>query len=129
MRNDEALRLLLMASSQAIVNSGSAAVAVCANWIISFGDDALWFVGSVAASYAFLLLYRLLGVPALGLIIIWVMLFDGPHIFGTFTRTYLDREMRARHALLLYGSLVLFVIGPLCALLPYVVTSWTLRRP
>jgi len=118
-----------MASSQAIVNPASAAVAVCANWIISFGDDALWFVGSVAASYAFLLLYRLLGVPALGLIIIWVMLFDGPHIFGTFTRTYLDREMRARHAWLLYGSLVLFVIGPLCAVLPSVVTSWTPRRP
>src|SRR6185436_870462 len=57
-------------------------------WIISNRDDLLWLIGSVGASYAMLLVYRLLGVPALLLIVTWVMLFDGPHIFGTATRTY-----------------------------------------
>jgi hypothetical protein len=90
-------------------------------WIISVHDDLLWFVGSVGASYALLLLYRLLGVSALLLIVVWVIFFDGPHIFGTVTRTYFDAEMRSRKANVLYGSLVLFLIGPALALLPKLV--------
>src|SRR5438128_2244243 len=88
-------------------------------WIISTRDDLLWFVGSVGASYAMLLVYRLLGIPALLLIVIWVMLFDGPHIFGTLTRTFFDSEMRSRKSRVLYGSLGLFLIGPALAVLPH----------
>ena len=89
-----------------------------ASWIISARDDLWWFIGSVGASYALLLAYRLLEVSALLLIVVWVIFFDGPHIFGTATRTYFDAEMRSRKAKILYGGLVLFVIGPLFALLP-----------
>jgi len=92
-------------------------------WIISRRDDLLWLIGSVGASYAMLLVYRLLGVPALLLIVIWVMLFDGPHILGTATRTYFDSEMRSRQAKLLYGSLGLFAIGPALAALPHLVSA------
>jgi hypothetical protein len=94
-----------------------------ARWIVSSRDDLLWFIGSVGASYAMLLVYRLLGVPALFLIVTWVMLFDGPHIFGTATRTYFDSEMRSRKAKILYGSLGLFLIGPALAVLPHLVPA------
>jgi hypothetical protein len=51
------------------------------------------------------------------------MLFDGPHIFGTATRTYFDSEMRSRQAPLLYGSLGLFAIGPAFAVLPHLMPT------
>ena len=92
-------------------------------WIISARDDLLWLIGSVGASYAMLLVYRLLGVPALLLTVTWVMLFDGPHIFGTATRTYFDSEMRSREATILYGSVALFAIGPALAVLPRLVPA------
>ena len=92
-------------------------------WIISHRDDLFWLIGSVAASYILLLVYRLLGVPALLLVVTWVMLFDGPHIFGTATRTWFDPEMRSRHAKILYGSLGLFLIGPALAGLPHLVPA------
>jgi hypothetical protein len=87
-------------------------------WIISRSDDLTWIIGSVVASYAFLLAFWALGVPVYGVILVWVLLFDGPHIFGTVSRTYLDADERARRAPLLYGSLVLFAVGPLMAVLP-----------
>ncbi len=82
-------------------------LSVSANWIISFRDDLLWIIGSVISSYVFLLFYLLAGVPALILILVWVLLFDGPHIFGTVSRTFLDPEMRVRCRKILYSSLVL----------------------
>ncbi len=41
---------------------------------------------------------------------------DTPHVFGTYTRTYFDREERRARRRLLLGSLVLFLAGPLMVL-------------
>jgi hypothetical protein len=46
----------------------------------------------------------------------WAVLIDAPHVFGTFSRTYFDREERASRQRLLWGSLAFFAVGPLMVL-------------
>jgi len=100
----------------------SAAVAVeerkliAQGWIINRKDDLIWFVGSVFASYALLCANLMLGISAAVLTWIWALGFDGPHVYGTVSRTYADREERRKRAKLLYGTLVLFLVGPLMVL-------------
>jgi hypothetical protein len=81
-------------------------------WIIDQKDDLIWFIGSVIASYALLVANLKLGAPLMLLVWIWALGFDGPHVFGTVSRTYADREERQKRARLLYGTLLLFLIGP-----------------
>lgn len=85
-------------------------------WIINRRDDLVWFIGSVVVSYAFLFANLALGVSLAILTWIWALGFDGPHVFGTVSRTYADREERKNRARLLYGSLLLFLLGPLMVL-------------
>src|SRR5262245_47549413 len=99
----------------------SAAVAVDENraislgWIISRKDDLVWFIGSVLTSYAFLaanLALIKLGLSVMIVTWIWALGFDGPHVFGTVSRTYADSEERHKRAKLYYGTLSLFLLGP-----------------
>jgi hypothetical protein len=70
-------------------------------------------IGSALAGYAYLLAYVALHVPITLLWWFWSVGFDGTHIFATASRTYFDREARARNPKLLYGSLLFFFsIGP-----------------
>jgi hypothetical protein len=85
---------------------------IAQKWIINRKEDMIWFIGSVLASYALLAANVKLGVPAMMLIWVWALGFDGPHVFGTVSRTYADRQERRQRAKLLYGSLALFLIGP-----------------
>jgi hypothetical protein len=85
---------------------------IAEGWIINRRDDLVWFIGSVIASYAFLLANLAIGVSLAVLTWIWALGFDGPHVFGTVSRTYADREERKSRARLLYGSLLLFLLGP-----------------
>lgn len=94
---------------------------ISAAWIIGTQDDLLYFIGSVAASYVLLALYRIWGVPLLFVGFLWAIVFDGPHVWATFSRTYLDTEERAHRARLLYGCVLWFVLGPLVVL----ATQWT----
>src|SRR5258707_796343 len=105
------------------VTMASAAVAVGENrqdqvtfgWIINKKDDLIWFIGSVVTSYAFLaanLLLVKLGLSVMIMTWIWALGFDGPHVFGTISRTYADNEERRRRAKLYYGTLSLFLLGP-----------------
>jgi len=80
-------------------------------WIISAPEDVVWFIGSVSASYALLGLTRF-GISPVAIFLIWAFVFDGPHVFGTFSRTYLDAEERRTRGLLLWGSLAFFALGP-----------------
>jgi hypothetical protein len=81
-------------------------------WIISAREDLVWFIGSVASSYALLVLYVTGILPLLPMVAAWAILIDAPHVFGTFSRTYFDRsEWQSRKRLLL-GSLLFFVVGP-----------------
>jgi hypothetical protein len=82
-------------------------------WIISTRDDLVWFIGSVASSYALLLLYVAGVLPLIPMVALWAILIDAPHVFGTFSRTYFDRVERRNRARLLWGSLLFFVVGPI----------------
>src|SRR6266567_510963 len=91
--------------------------AVSLRWIISAQDDLVWFIGSVASSYALLALYVTGIVPLVPMVAAWAILIDAPHVFGTFSRTYFDRTERRNRARLLWGSLLFFLVGPLMVLL------------
>ncbi len=84
-------------------------------WIINKKDDLIWFIGSVVTSYAFLaanLVLVKLGLSVMIMTWIWALGFDGPHVFGTISRTYADNEERKKRAKLYYGTLSLFLLGP-----------------
>src|SRR5579872_6742712 len=82
-------------------------------WIISRSVDLSLVIGSAVAGYLYLLLYAGFHVPITYLWWFWSVGLDGTHIFGTASRTFFDREARARHPKLLYGTLlVCFTVGP-----------------
>ena len=87
-------------------------------WIIGRGVDLSLIIGSGAAGYIYLALFAVLHLPASFLWWFWSLGFDGTHIFGTASRTFFDKEMRARNRTLLYGSLLFFFsLGPILVLL------------
>src|SRR6266576_2868077 len=91
--------------------------AISLNWIINAREDLIWFIGSVAASYALLILYSAGILPLIPMVAGWAILIDAPHVFGTFSRTYFDAsEWKTRKRLML-GSLLFFVVGPTMVLL------------
>jgi hypothetical protein len=91
--------------------------AISLRWIINAREDLLWFVGSVASSYALLVLYVTGVLPLIPMVAGWAILIDAPHVFGTLSRTYFDAfEWKTRKRLLL-GSLLFFVVGPTLVLL------------
>jgi len=77
----------------------------------------LWFIGSVASSYALFALYVGGVLPLIPMVAAWAILIDAPHVFGTFSRTYFDRTERVARKRLLWGSLLFFVVGPVMVLL------------
>ena len=93
---------------------------IARSWIIDKRNDLIWFIGSVVVSYLFLagnLLLVSLGLPVMILVWVWALGFDGPHVFGTVSRTYADNQERRARARLFYGSLSLFLLGPIDAAL------------
>src|SRR5262249_17199321 len=104
-----------MASAAVAVNESRQEV-LSVRWIISQRDDLIWFIGSVLTSYAFLagnLILLKLGFSVMLVTWIWALGFDGPHVFGTLSRTYADNVERRKRARLYYGTLGLFLVGPL----------------
>jgi hypothetical protein len=87
--------------------------AVSVRWIIGARDDLVWFIGSVVTSYVMLALYVGGVVPLVPMVVAWAILVDAPHVFGTFSRTYFDREERRARRRLLWLSLLFFAVGPL----------------
>src|SRR5918998_2194089 len=90
--------------------------ALSLRWIISGREDLVWFIGSVVSSYALFALYVGGVVPLVPMVAAWAILIDAPHVFGTFSRTYFDREERRARGRLLWGSLAFFAVGPLMVL-------------
>ena len=91
--------------------------AISLRWIINAREDLIWFIGSVASSYALLILYITGVLPLIPMVMGWAILIDAPHVFGTFSRTYFDKsEWKTRKRLML-GSLLFFLIGPTLVLL------------
>ncbi len=94
-----------------------AAARVNCRWIVGRGADLGLILGGSLAGYAYLLLYAAAHVPISYLWWFWSVGFDGTHIFGTVSRTFLDREARRRSRMLLCGSTaVFFLAGPLMVL-------------
>ncbi len=87
-----------------------------ANWIISGREDLTWFIGSSLVSYAVLALMAA-GFPITPLYVIWLFGIDGPHVWATATRTYLDNNERRN-----LGSL-LWVVGPAILVGPAIVAA------
>src|SRR6266496_5222874 len=86
-------------------------------WIVNRGVDLSLVIGSAFAGYVYLVLYTAMHVKITLLWWFWSVGFDGTHIFATASRTYFDKEARARDPKLLYGSLlVFFSLGPLMVL-------------
>src|SRR5687768_2433625 len=102
--------------SQAIAEETRSS-ALSVRWIISGREDLIWFIGSVATSYALFALYVGGVLPLIPMVAAWAILIDAPHVFGTFSRTYFDRTERKSRKRLLLGSLLFFVVGPVMVLM------------
>jgi hypothetical protein len=81
-------------------------------WVISQRSDLAWLIGGALVAYAFLAAHLVFGVAAVTLYMAWVLAIDGPHVFATVSRTYLDPGERRARARLLRGSLCFFALGP-----------------
>ena len=85
-------------------------------WIISRQDDLIWFVGTALVGYLALALVSV-GVSLTLLTAIWLLGVDGPHVTGTVTRTYFDKQERRRLGWLLWALLPLLFVGPVAVYL------------
>jgi hypothetical protein len=86
---------------------------VRAGWLVDRRQDLLSTVGGLSASLVLLGLHMWGGVSSVMLWWAWILVLDGPHIFATVSRTYLDRRERESRRRLLWGSLGWFAVGPL----------------
>jgi hypothetical protein len=84
-------------------------------WIISQADDLVWFVGTALVGYLAIVLMSV-GFPLPLLTTIWILGVDGPHVTGTVTRTYFDKQERRRLGWLLWALIPLLFIGPLAVM-------------
>jgi len=82
------------------------------NWIAGPWTDLPWFIGGALGGYALFAMYAFALWPMETIWLVWYVLLDIPHFFGTYVRTYLDPVERERRPLLLYGSLGLVLVGP-----------------
>ena len=85
-------------------------------WIVGQRFDLVWFVGGALTGYAIFFLHAGLSLDMLTVWFVWFVLLDSPHFFGTYSRTYLDREQWRERRGLLLGSLALFLVAPLVLL-------------
>ncbi|MDH5180772.1 MAG: hypothetical protein OEZ39_04830 [Gammaproteobacteria bacterium] len=98
-------------------------------WIISRGQDLVWFQGSVIAGLALLALFLSLpelnssnysaGHAAVLVLLLWGVFIDGTHVWATYARTYFAPDEQSKAGL--PGSLAwgLLLVGPAIALVDY----------
>ena len=80
-------------------------------WIISRKDDLIWFIGSALIGYLALGLMAA-GFPIQLIYLVWVLGVDGPHVIGTVTRTYFDRNERIKLGWWLWVIIPFIAVGP-----------------
>jgi hypothetical protein len=81
-------------------------------WIIGPAADCAFLIGGVLVAFGLLAAHVVWGVAAVVIYMVWVLAIDGPHVFATLSRTYLDPHERQARAGLLLGSLGFFALGP-----------------
>lgn len=100
-------------SMQGISLSGQPAVSrLSMNWIVNRKSDLLWFIGGALAGYGMFYLHAGLKVDMVTVWFLWVVFLDSPHFFGTYLRTYFDKEEFQKRKKLLLGSFAWFFVGP-----------------
>ena len=77
--------------------SPAATGAVTTRWITAGGYDLLWYIGPCLVTYLLMYLHFGMAVSVMALWWFWVVVVDGPHVFGTISRTYLDAEEWRSH--------------------------------
>lgn len=81
-------------------------------WIVGKRVDLLAFIGGALAGYATFFMHAGLGWDMLLIYVLFITFLDTPHFFGTYLRTYLDKEeFKARKGFLL-ASLLWLGAGP-----------------
>nr|NIV98015.1 hypothetical protein [Candidatus Saccharibacteria bacterium]NIW79797.1 hypothetical protein [Calditrichia bacterium] len=78
-----------------------------------------WFIGGALAGYAMFYLHAGLHLDMVTIWFFWVMFLDTPHFFGTYLRTYFDKEEFQKRKRLLLWSLSWLLFGPLMIGLSY----------
>jgi hypothetical protein len=96
-------------------------------WILSRSQDLIWFHGSVLAGLLLLACFALLpplrdstyapAHPAVLLLLLWGVVFDGTHVWGTYARSYLAPDADSRRGLPARASWSIIFVGPIIALL------------
>lgn len=90
-----------------------------AQWIVGKRVDLIAFIGGALAGYLVFFMHAGLHWDMKLIYLLFIMFLDTPHFFGTYLRTYLDKEeFRARRTLLL-GSLLWLFSGPLTLFVCY----------
>ena len=69
-------------------------------------------MGGMAPGMALFLLYGLWRIDLVAVFFAWLILSNGPHVFATYTRTYLSRDEWARRGGILRLSLGVLLVGP-----------------
>jgi len=93
------------------------------NWIVNRHSDIMWFIGGALLGYAMFFLHAGLHLDMLTVWFLWIMFIDTPHFFGTYSRTYFDKEEWQHRKKLYIGSLAWFLVGPAMILLSYFLYS------
>lgn len=88
-------------------------------WIVGPATDLPWFIFGALAGYAMFFLHAGLALNMFTVWLVWYVFLDVPHFFGTYARTYLDKEELRTRKRLLFGSLAFPLIGPAILLVCY----------
>jgi hypothetical protein len=97
------------------------------NWIVNKKSDLLFFIGGALTGYLMFFLHSGLHLDMLTVWFLWVVFIDTPHFFGTYVRTYFDKEeFKARKPLLL-GSLAWLFVGPVFVIIAYLLYQLNIK--
>jgi hypothetical protein len=98
-------------------------------WIISRREDLLWFQGSVLTGLVLLACFSLTPPlnnatysalhPAVLILLLWGIFFDGTHVWATYARSYLAPDLTSRATLPGSWSWGVLAVGPCLALLDH----------
>lgn len=81
------------------------------NWLISKKSDFFWVFGGAIISYGILAAF-FAGLPILPMSFAMLLALEGPHVFATATRSYLDSGERKRFGWFLWLVVPLTLLGP-----------------
>ena len=82
------------------------------NWIQGRSTDLLIYIGGALTGYLMVFFHAGLELDMLTVWFLWVAFIDTPHFFGTYVRTYFDKEEFQNKKPLLLGSLAWLLVGP-----------------